>query len=429
MTEKQPGCTRIDFFHEAAPYIHNHRDKTFVIAISGEVISHPQHTQILKDIAILTTLGVRVILVHGARPQVNEKLEQLQHNIEVINDLRVTDNKTLQIAQHIIGDIRITLENQLTRIMNTPPAINNGTGIVSGNLITAKPLGVINGVDYKHTGEVRKINTQLIQSLLDKRNLVLLSPLGFSPTGETYNLRYEHVASFTAKAMQADKLIFLHTETLDLPQQTERNKLDQLIADNPRKHIYQDIRDALDHQVKRVHLIHADIKGGLLLELYTRDGVGALFSADQYEDIHPASIEHVSGILELIKPLEEKGILIKRSREQLELEISNFSVIERDQKIIGCAACYPIANTSMGELACLAIHPDYYGQQRGDSLLNYISKQAKQNGMTDLLVLTTQTTDWFQERGFRVGSVDDLPDAKKALYNYQRKSHILLKSL
>ncbi|MEE9351170.1 MAG: amino-acid N-acetyltransferase [Thiotrichaceae bacterium] len=422
-------CTRIDFFYEAAPYIHNHRDKTFVVALSGEVVAHPRFTQILKDIAILNSLGVRVILVHGARPQVNEALKQIGHDIDVENDLRVTDDTTLVAAKNIIGAIRIDIENKLTSILNTPPSINNGTGILSGNFITAKPLGILNGVDYKHTGEVRKINVELINSLLEKRNLVLLSPLGFSPTGETYNLRYEQIASFTAKAVTADKLIFIHTEDLGLAKQTERLGLQTLIAQHPSKRLYQDINDALEQGVQRIHLINADIEGGLLLELYTRDGVGALFSANHYEDIHPATIEHVTGILDLIKPLEEKGTLIKRSREQLELEIENFSIIERDEKIIGCAACYIIPDTQVGELACLAIHKDYYGQQRGDTLLNYTIEKAKQLGLTQLLVLTTQTTDWFQERGFEVGTIDDLPDAKKELYNFQRKSKILLKNI
>ncbi len=427
MSEKK--CTRISFFHEAAPYIHNHRDKTFVIALSGETIAHPRFSQILKDIAILNSLGVKVILVHGARPQVDHQLALIHHSIHVENDLRVTDDETLATAKNIIGGIRIDIENKLTSILNTPPSTNNGTGILSGNLITARPLGVIDGVDYKHTGEVRKVNTALIESLLAERNLVLLSPLGFSPTGETYNLRYEHIASFTAKAMQADKLIYIHAEDLNLPKQTEKQGLQALIKQYPGKHLYQDIDDALEQGVERVHMIHADIEGGLLLELYTRDGVGALFSTNNYEDICPATIEHVTGILDLIRPLEEKGILIKRSREQLELEIENFSVIERDQKVIGCAACYLIPNTQVGELACLAIHPDYYGQQRGDTLLSYISEKAKKLDLNQLLVLTTQTTDWFQERGFSIGNIDDLPKAKKELYNYHRKSKILIKDL
>lgn len=421
--------SRINFFHEAAPYIHNHRDKTFVIAISGEVIAHPRFRKILKDITVLMTLGVRVILVHGARAQVNQELDLIDHQIEVKNDLRITDQITLVTAKSVIGAMRIDIENKLTSILNSPPMIQNVTGVLSGNLITAKPLGILNGVDYKHTGEVRKINVPLIHSLLESRNLILLSPLGFSPTGETYNLRYEQVASFTAKAVQADKLIYLHAETLELPRQIEKKGLNELIKQYPSKHLYQDISDALNQGIQRVHLIHADIQGGLLLELYTRDGVGALFSTNNYEDIYPATIEHVKGILELIKPLEEKGTLIKRSREQLELEIDNFSVIERDQKVIGCAACYVIKDTQIGELACMAIHSDYYGQQRGDALLDYISQKALSLGLTHLLVLTTQTIDWFQERGFVLGSVDDLPKAKKELYNFQRKSKILLKAL
>lgn len=420
-------CTRINFFHEAAPYIHNHRDKTFVIAISGEVIAHDQFHAVLKDIAILTTLGVRVILVHGARPQVNQQLASINHQIDVENDLRVTDEITLQIAKSIIGSIRVDIENKLTSILNTPPIMDNGFGILSGNFITAKPLGVHHGIDYKHTGKVRKLNVELIDSILANRNLVLLSPLGFSPTGEIYNLRYEQVASFTAKAMQADKLIYIHAEALDLPNQTERGDLQALINENSgQKQLFQDVLDALDEGVERIHLISADIEGALLLELYTRDGIGALFSANHYEDIHHATIDHVSGILELIRPLEEKGLLIKRSREQLELEINNFVVIERDQKIIGCAACYQIPGTQVGELACFAIHPDYRGQQRGDTLLDYIRKTASSRGLNELLVLTTQTTDWFQERGFVLGSVDDLPEAKKSLYNFQRQSKVLL---
>ena len=168
--------SRIHFFHEAAPYIHNHRDKTFVIAISGEIITHPRFTKILKDIAILTTLGVQVILVHGARPQLNKQLDLIDHEIEVKNDLRITDDITLETAKNIIGAIRIDIENKLTSILNTPPIINNGIGILSGNLITAKPLGVLNGIDYKHTGEVRKINSTLIRSLLENRNSGITIP-------------------------------------------------------------------------------------------------------------------------------------------------------------------------------------------------------------------------------------------------------------
>ncbi|CAA6811043.1 MAG: N-acetylglutamate synthase (EC [uncultured Thiotrichaceae bacterium] len=422
------NCTSIDFFREASPYIQQHRGKTFVLALSGEVIKHPQFNVILQDIAILSTLGVKVILVHGSRPQVDEELKALDHDILIQNDLRITDDVTLKISTSIIGTIRLHIENMLTNILNTPPIINEGVGVLSGNLITAKPLGIIDGTDYQHTGEVRKINTQLINTLLDQHNIVMLSPLGFSPTGQTFNLRYEQIASFTAKALQADKLIFLHAEDFSLPQHTRLLNLAELIHENDtQQRLFTDIDDALSAGVQRIHLINADMEGGLLMELYTRDGIGAMFSADQYEEIHSARIDNVSGILELIRPHEEKGILVKRSREQLELEINNFAVIERDHTIIGCAACYRIPDTDIGEIACLAIHPDYRGNDRGGKLLDYLSGQAKARGIEQLLVLTTQTTDWFRERGFKEATVNSLPESRKAVYNFQRNSNILIR--
>ncbi len=425
-----PKQNSLDFFREAAPYIHQHRGKTVVLALGGDIIQHSCFVQVLKDIAILSTLGVKIVLVHGARPQVAAKLEQQQYSVLIKNDLRVTDAHTLEVAQEVIGRIRIDIENQLTHVFNSPPIIHQGIGILSGNFITAQPIGVLEGVDYKFTGRVRKLNTALLQDLLAQQTIVLLSPLGFSPTGETFNLHYEDVASFAAKSLQADKLVFLHEERFDFPPQADLQQLKQLREQFSRhQHLYQQITESLAEGVQRVHLVDARIEGSLLTELYTRDGVGTLFSAGHYEDLHSASIEHVNGILALIKPLEEKGVLIKRSREQLELEITNFIVIERDKKVIACAACYPIVDTTIGELACLVVDRDYRGQDQGSTLLEAIAQRALEQGLSQLLVLTTQTTDWFRERGFKEGSVDDLPDAKKAFYNFQRRSKILLKDL
>ncbi|MCK5727028.1 MAG: amino-acid N-acetyltransferase [Thiotrichaceae bacterium] len=422
---------RINFFHEAAPYIQQHQDKTFVIGLSGKVLAHTNYPALLKDIGILMTLGIRLILVYGVRPQVDAQLETLNHTIEIINDLRITDDITLQTATQIIGQTRIDIENKLTQILSVPPTINNEIGILSGNLITAKPLGVIHGVDYQHTGEVRKINTPLIHTLLDHKNLILLPPLGFSPTGQCFNLRYEEVASFTAKAMKADKLIFIQESDLDLPKQTSKKELLAQLesTQGEKKRLYQNIVNALEQGVKRVHLLDCNIVDALLLELYTRDGIGALFSANLYENIHPATIEDVAGILALIQPLEKKGILVKRSREQIELEINNFIVIERDNKIIACAAYYPHKEERVAELACLAVHQRYLGQKRGDTLLSTIIEQCQQQGIKKLIILTTKTSDWFQERNFVLGQLNDLPTHKKQLYNLKRKSKIWVRML
>ena len=420
----------INFFREAAPYIHKHRGKTFVIAFAGEVIEDASFSRIIQDIAILSALGARVVLVHGARPQVDKHLEALNHKIQVVDDMRVTDDVTLQTAKETIGALRVEIENQLSHALSTPPVVNESLGVLSGNFITAKPLGIHNGVDYQHTGTVRKINAPLIKQLIDAGSIVLLSSLGFSPSGEAFNLRYEDVASFAAKSLQADKLIFLHVDDATPTTDIELQFIDEFIATHPdQKRLLDHIKAAMQNGVQRVHLVSTKTEDGLLLELYTRDGIGTMFNASLYEIIRPAKIDDVSGIIDLIEPLEAKGALIKRSREQLELEINNFSVIERDGKIIGCAALYDIDDTPVGELACLAVHPDYKGGERGERLLKAISQNALKKEFNQLLVLTTQSIDWFKERGFKIGEVADLPEKKKAFYNFQRQSKILFKTL
>jgi len=425
----QAKYSRIDFFREAAPYIHLHRAKTFVIAFSGEVIDSSNFASITNDIAILSALGAHIILIHGARLQIDQHLQMIDHPINISNDLRITDTETLKIAKETIGALRVEIENKLSHALNRPPIINDGLGVLSGNFITAKPVGVFEGIDYQFTGKVRKINTALIQSLLDNDNIVLLSSLGFSPTGEAYNLRYEDVASFVAKQIQADKLIFITQKQCNLPLEIDLQDLEQFTKKNTTEYpLLKDIACALNQGVKRVHLINSKQNGGLLLELYTRDGIGTMFTASLYDEIRQASIDDVSGIIELISPLEERGILIKRSREQLELEIDNFTIIKRDGKVIGCAALYAIDNNT-GELACLVIHPDYRTGGRGDKILHAITKLAKKKQLQQLLVLTTQSIDWFKERGFIINNIEDLPEKKKALYNYQRNSKVLFKQL
>ena len=419
-----------DFLREAAPYIQLHRGKTFVIAFAGEVIAGEYFSTLIQDIAILSALGARVVLVHGARPQVDAHLKALNHPITVVDDMRVTDDTTLQIAKETIGALRVEIENKLTHALSMPPVINTGLGILSGNFITARPLGVHKGTDYQHTGTVRKINAALIKQLIDAGSIVLLSSLGFSPTGEAFNLRYEDVASATANALQADKLIFIHADQATPATAIELQSMDAFINAHPQqRRLLNHIKTALQNGVQRVHLISSESRDGLLLELYTRDGIGTLFTASLYETIRPATIDDVSGIIELIAPLEASGVLIKRSREQLELEIDNFSVIERDGKIIACSALYIIPETLTGELACLAVHPDYKSGARGDRLLKHISQQAQDNKLKKLLVLTTQSIDWFKERGFTVADINALPEQKKTLYNYQRNSKILFKTI
>ncbi|MCL4115166.1 UNVERIFIED_CONTAM: hypothetical protein GTU68_035896 [Idotea baltica] len=344
--------------------------------------------------------------------------------------MRISDDVTLQVAKEAIGALRVEIENQLSHALSTPPVINESLGVLSGNFITAQPLGIHDGTDFQHTGTVRKVNAKLIKQLTNAGSIVLLSSLGFSPSGEAFNLRYEDVASFAAKSLQADKLIFVHVDSATPTLDVDLQDLDTFIHNNPNQSkLLHHIKTAMNNGVERVHLISTETKDGLLLELYTRDGIGTMFNASQYETIRQAKIDDVSGIIDLIEPLEAKGLLVKRSREQLELEIENFVVIQREEKIIACAALYPNSVNQIGELACLAVNEDYKGGERGDRLLRHISQKALDGKLTQLLVLTTQSTDWFKERGFETGEIDDLPEQKKALYNYHRNSKILLKPL
>jgi amino-acid N-acetyltransferase len=420
------NCNSVSFFREAAPYIHSHRGKTFVVAFAGEVIETGQFRQIMQDIAIISTLGANLVLVHGTRPQIDERLQRTNTPIRLHKGIRITDSTALLAAQEAIGFLRIRIENLLTPALNQPSLSSNGLGIISGNFITARPLGIHDGIDYGYTGLVRKVNHSLIRQQLEAHNIVLLSPIGYSPTGEAYNLRYEQVAISAAKALKADKLIFFSPQALSLPHELTLEETKNYI---PQNELLSAVIEALETDVERIHLLNAETDGALLLELYTRDGVGSMIASEQFERLRAANIEDISGILGLIRPLESKGTLIKRSREQLELEISNFHIITRDREVIACVALYDTDDPQTAEFACLAVHPQYRGGNRGDKLLKHVIRIAQAQGKIQLLALTTQTTDWFRERGFVKGRIEDLPPNKKSLYNYQRNSQVLFKQL
>lgn len=420
-------CNSVHLLREASPYIYQHRGKTFVIAFPGEVVEQDSFRRLIQDIATVSALGSRIVIVHGTRTQINQRLAAAGRTSHFHRNIRVTAPDDIPLVEEAVGFLRIRIENLLSHALNQPSLSNESMGVSSGNYLTAQPLGIIDGVDYGYTGKIRRIAHPFIEQQLDNHNIVLMSPLGYSPSGEAYNLDYEHVALSTAKALNADKIVFISDNNLQLPREITAGQIDADASTTP--FLKKIARLLLDGDSGRVHLLDAATDGALLLELYTRDGVGSLISAQQFEHLRAATVEDISGILDLIRPLESKGTLIKRSREQLELEISNFHVTVRDQQVIGCVALYHTDDPTIAELACLAVNPDYRGGNRGDKLFRHVAQLAQQQGKSKLLVLTTQTTDWFRERGFEKGSVDDLPANKKSLYNYQRNSQVLFKTL
>lgn len=411
----------VSFFREASPYVRQHQKRIFVIAIPGEVFELENFRRIIQDIAIISALGARVVLVHGIRSQMNARLKAQNHPIRFHNGMRITDHTSLIAAKETCGYLRIEIENLLSFALAQPGFSHNGQIVTSGNFITARPVGVLDGVDYGYTGQIRRIHHDHILTQLEQGRIVLLSPLGYSPTGEAYNLNYEQLAIETAQVLHADKVLILDDVPIDLPASMTLEEARQCRDQHP---LLPQIIDALENKVGRVHLLDANEDGALLMELYTRRGVGSMIAANASEFIRPATVEDISGIMEVIRPLEQAGALVRRSREQLELEITRFQVIVLDQQVIGCAALYATDDPQTGELACLAVSGNYRSSDRGEQLLRAITKAAGKQAMQRLMVLTTQTTDWFREHGFREGTVEDLPDNKKRLYNFKRNSKV-----
>ncbi len=429
----------VAWFRRAAPYIHAHRGRVFVIAFGGEAVIARGFVNLIHDIALLHALGVRVVLVHGARPQIDAQLAAKGLKPRYAQGLRVTDSVSMEAVKAAVGSLRVEIEALLsTGIPNTPMA-GARVRVASGNYVIARPRGVRNGVDFEYTGQVRRVDAAALRRRLEDGEIVLLSPLGYSPTGEAFNLSNEDVAASAAIALRADKLIFLTATRLD---DARGAAITQLSPDEAQKRFTAasgtDSRFALALRmaveacrqgVARVHLVPRALDGGLLLELYTRDGAGTLITAQGYETLRAANIEDVGGILGLIAPLEESGALVRRSREQLELEIDRFHIIERDGMVIGCAALYAYTRDAVGELACLAIHPDYRGEGRGDALLRRMEERASEQKLRRIFVLTTQTAHWFRERGFVAGSIAKLPIERQSLYNWQRNSKVFIKTI
>ncbi len=429
----------VRWFRASSPYIHAHRGKTFVVFFGGEALLDENFPDLIHDFALLHGLGIRLVLVHGIRPQIEQRLQRQGISSRYHRGLRITDTKALECVEEAAGQVRAEIEARLSMGIADSPMEGLRLRVASGNFVIAKPLGVFDGIDFEHTGEVRRVDRDNIRTLLDGGNLVLVSPLGYSPTGEVFNLGAEQVAMAIAGNLGADKFLLLMEQdclssasTTPIQQVTtsearlmlQQNSFTQEIA----QHIEAAVK-AVENGVTRAHLINRQVNGALLLELFTRDGIGTLISAEPFESLRSAHIEDIGGILELIVPLEQEGILVKRSREKMEMEIADFCVIERDGLIIGCAALHSFPDAHMGELACLALHPDYRGRGRGQRLLEAIEDKAKRSGLTQLFVLTTRTTHWFLERGFRLVDFHELPVERKRCYNYKRNSKILLKSL
>ena len=432
----------VQWFRQSTPYVTAHRDKTFVIMLDGNTTSSPNFSNIIDDISLLHSLGIKLVIVFGARKQINDALAEAHIAERYHKNIRVTDPQTLHLVKQVVGSLQFDITARLSLRMNN--ITHNGVpNVVSGNFVIAQPLGVDDGVDYQLSGKVRKIDSEGIKQQLERNAIVVISPIGVSVTGETFNLAFEELAAQIAIKLKAEKVIgFCEKQGIidenqqviaDLTLLAAEEHLHQLIAkDAYHSSLYVYLLTALEacrNGVKRAHLLSYLEDGSLLQELFSRDGIGTQISLESSEIVRIANIKDIPSLLALIHPLEQQGILVKRSREQLEMEIDHYTIIDRDGVIIACAALNPYFEEKMAEMACVAVHPDYRNSSRGDILLSHIQKRAIALGIKKLFVLTTRTVHWFQERGFEIANVEDLPQEKREKYNYQRRSKILIQPL
>ncbi|MCB8888904.1 amino-acid N-acetyltransferase [Vreelandella malpeensis] len=429
----------VDWFRNASPYINAHRGRTFVILIEGEAMASGHGEQLIQDLALLHTLGVRLVVAFGIRPQVQAALNAAGVEPARVDGRWVADSAVMTHVEQVASHQRLWLEARLSLGLPSSPLHGVELSVVSGNLVTAKPLGVREGVDFDHSGEVRRVRATAIKELLAQGSLVLLPPLGFSSTGEVFDLDAAEIAQHAAVALKADKLILLgDSEGLAdeqgtlLRQLTPAEAEPRLAAAAPGSELARHLSAAASaarQGVARTHLLCWRDHDALLGELFTRDGVGTMITEHRYEQLRPATLNDVGGLLELLEPLERRGMLVARSRERLEHEIDDYLVIERDGMVIGCAALHVFVDTTVGELACVAVHASYQGGERGERLVEAIERRARQRGLSELFVLTTHTAHWFVERGFKSASLEELPTLKRETYNHARKSKVLVKIL
>ncbi len=431
----------LKWFRHVSPYIHIHRGKTFVIMIPGDCIDQQNFSNIIWDIATLHSLGIRLVIVHGARIQIEKELSRENIRSRFHDGSRITERSHLEPVLKAIGATRFQLEALFSSGLPDSPMSGAKIKIRSGNFITAKPQGVIDGIDHLMTGKVRSVDTDAILEIVAGGGLPLLSPLGYSVTGEVFNLSFADVGISVAAAIEADKILIfnddgpIHDKKNSLYRQLTIEQCEAFLRDeqdHAQASSYFSLRACLSacrRGVPRAHIVSSMEDGTLLKELFTRDGNGTMVYGDLYESIRPAETNDVIGIMNLISPLEKKGILVKRSRELLENEINCFTVMEKDNMIIGCAALYPIDDARAGELACVAVLKEYQKDGRAKQLLDHIEKKAKNACMNRIFALTTRTAHWFLEQGFVETSLDRMPASRKKLYNYQRNSKIFVKSL
>lgn len=445
MSECKNNDFPIEWLRHTSPYINKHRGSTFVVWVSGTLISEDAFANLVHDLTLLCHLGVRLVLVHGMRPQIDAELlargmqprfgKPPQTNSSASKyRVRITDSNAMPAVQSALASVRSNIESVFSTGLPNTPMSGAQVTLCSGNFVIAKPFGVRDGIDYYHTGEIRRIRSPQIKHILDNDMVVLLSPVGYSPTGEQFNLHSEDVATRAAIDLQADKLIFLHDDAHEAGTSDKSNHGNAALsaalreisattvnAGNNLPTAMQPLQGVIDnsiyacrHGVPRCHIVSTS-DGALMKELFTRDGSGLMIDSGSYDTIRQAVTRDVSGIMALVKPLVDENILVHRSEQELERHINNFYVAERDGSVIACASLTLYGEQA--ELGCLAVHPDFRASGKAAEIVQHLAKIAVEKRCHSLFALTTRSGDWFREQGFAPDTLENMPTDRQQLHD------------
>ncbi len=427
----------VDWFRHATSYVHAHRDCTMVLSFGGEVLNDPScFTALIHDIALLNGLGVKLVLVPGVRPQVETCLALAGLSSCFVQGLRVTGADALDCIKAASGIVRTDIEALLSLGLADSPMAGTRIRVVSGNFVVAKPVGVVDGVDFQHTGTVRRVDVDGLRLSLQHHQVVLIPPLGYAPTGEVFNLNTRDVAVEVAQALQADKLIYLTAGDVAASLAVEKthflpDEMQTLVQSRDlstdHQHVLQNACLAVRNGVARTHVLDQQLNGALLSELFTRDGTGVLVTAMPLEVVRQATADDLPRLLKLTQPFTQADMLIQRSQADIARDINYFLVAECEHSLLACVALYPFPTDGLGELACLAVDPQHNKSGLGARLLDAVEHQARAQGLRGLFVLSTKTSHWFAERGFQVATPEQLPVARQASYDRQRGARVLVK--
>jgi len=439
MSVEWNGQDLVPALREALGYISRYRGETFVIKLESGLLEDSIFPSLARDVALLHSMGVRIVVVPGSRRQIDRVLKAYGVKTQIVEETRITSEESLPLVNLAAFDV-------CNRLMTA--FAESGLNALIGNWVKARAVGVRDGVDYQHTGLVQGLRTDTLRELLEREFIPILPNIGWSNSGKPYNISSTQLAMEVAAQLGAAKLFFLcdekpvSAEGLELPPEVEvredgllsrlsLSQVQELLEKNPeslrqpQRDYFRRSLDACRRGVHRAHIVDGNLEGALLREVFSRDGLGTMIYVSEHENIRRARSEDVADMLRIMEPYVAKGILVPRSVAFVQERIEDYVVYDVDGFVQGCAALHPWSGNS-AEIAAVAVAEGTRRSGVGRRLVQFLMGRARQNAIANLFLLTTQTSDWFAELGFVRGTVSDLPTEKREGYNEKRGSQVFV---